>query len=339
MQVKITKYNNLIRYPEVEAKDLAEIVRRYNFPKYERAKRLANLYIKWGNKFQFYPLIVWSQAMHETKYLIFDGIVPESANNFCGHGATGAEGVYNTFKTEELGIIAHYSHLAWYCYPEHYDLKDENGDLYCSKKYDSRHFGTKHRYNVFNLEQLGGKWATPGLTYGQAIAKIATQILDIKFNYKPNINNAIKDYLNQFKKKNWKYIAIHHTVSDQFKTTMKMIKNWHKARGFIREGYNFGINGKGEVEFGRPLNMAGAHIKGWNTLAIGIALYGDFRYDYLTDDQEMALIGLVKEVNTKYEIIKPNFLGHQQFKGQHTLCPGKNIIREIERLKDLIYQN
>lgn len=189
MQVKITKYNNLIRYPEVEAKDLAEIVKKYNPSKYERAKRLAKLYIKWGDKFQIYPLLAWPQAMHETGFLTFKGIVPESANNFCGHGATGAEGVYNVFETEELGVIAHYSHLAWYCYPEHYDLKDEDGDLYCSKKYDIRHFGTKHRYNVFNLEQLGGKWATPGHTYGQRIADIANKILEIKFKKENDIVN------------------------------------------------------------------------------------------------------------------------------------------------------
>lgn len=337
MQVKITKYNNLIRYPEVEAKDLAEIVRRYNFPKYERAKRLAKLYIKWGDKFQIYPLLAWPQAMHETGFLAFEGIVPESANNFCGHGATGAEGVYNVFETEELGVIAHYSHLAWYCYPEHYDLKDEDGDLYCSKKYDIRHFGTKHRYNVFNLEQLGGKWATPGYTYGEAIAKIATQILNIKFNYKSNATNKIRDYLNQFKKKDWKHVAIHHTVSNQFTTTMDKIKSWHKARGFIREGYNFGINGKGEIEFGRPLNMAGAHMRGWNTSAVGVALYGDFRYDKLTQGQEDRLIELLSTLGAVYDIPNSNILGHRQFKGQYTLCPGKNILKEMNRIKDLIF--
>ena len=42
----ITKYTNLVEIPKVSIKNLAEIVRRYNFVKYENAKRLAELYIK-----------------------------------------------------------------------------------------------------------------------------------------------------------------------------------------------------------------------------------------------------------------------------------------------------
>ena len=35
----ITKYTNLVEIPKVSIKNLAEIVRRYNFVKYENAKR------------------------------------------------------------------------------------------------------------------------------------------------------------------------------------------------------------------------------------------------------------------------------------------------------------
>lgn len=329
----ITKYTNLVEIPKVSIKNLAEIVRRYNFAKYEKAKDLAELYIKWGDIFKINNLLAWSQAMYETEFLKFNGIVPESANNFAGLGVTGAKDVYYTFETEELGIIAHFAHLAWYCYPDHVNE-------YCSKKYDPGHTDKKHRFDVFKLEDLGRKWAMSSLTYGQSIADMANQILELRKKYsKSKTKLRIEDYLNwfisRFKKPDWKYIAIHHTVSDQFETTMEMIRGWHKARGFIGEGYNFGINGYGNIEFGRSLNIPGAHVKGWNSVAIGIACYGDFRSDRLTKEQIDRLIELIIPLKAEYNIPTSNILGHCQFEGSKTVCPSKNILNKLDEIKDL----
>ena len=143
---------------------MLNMFKNHNQNKIDKATRIVDMYINWGNKFNIRADIAWAQMCHETNFLKYDGIVPESANNFCGLGATGAPGVYNTFTTEELGIIAHYAHLAWYVYPNHVNS-------YCSMDYDPRHFtwgvSPPHNYNGDNtLNSLNGRWApSPDYTY------------------------------------------------------------------------------------------------------------------------------------------------------------------------------
>jgi len=187
--MKIKHNHSLFKIPNLTSEQLAEPFKIKNPDKYKKALRLAKLYIKWCKKFCIEVLLAWTQMIHETGWLKYRGIVPESANNFCGHGATGAKGVYTIFETEELGILGHLTHLAWYIFPEHMAIKDENGDLYCSTKYDIRHFGKNHVYNGnYNLNTLNGRWAVPGKTYAQAITNIANYIL----NYKQEIENKVK---------------------------------------------------------------------------------------------------------------------------------------------------
>jgi len=141
----------------------------------DRARRIAPYYIKYADLFNIRVDIAWAQMCHETGFLKYGGIVPPDANNFCGLGAT-SPGVYNTFATEELGVIAHFAHLAWYVYPDHLDIRDSKGDLYCSTKYDPRHFGTGHNYIGDKLYHLNERWSVPGTTYADSIARLANEI-------------------------------------------------------------------------------------------------------------------------------------------------------------------
>jgi len=142
----------------------------YN-PKYSdrfKVYRLASLYIKWGRLFKLRADIAWAQMEHETGYLNYGGDVKPGQNNFAGIGATGSV-PGNSFETEELGVIAHYAHLAWYVYPDH--IND-----YCNKTFDPRHFGTEHNYNGDStLKRLNKNWAV-GTGYATAIAKKANTI-------------------------------------------------------------------------------------------------------------------------------------------------------------------
>jgi hypothetical protein len=331
----ITEKTSFVGRFEGTADDLINQFIRINPSKADRAKRLAPLYIKYGELFNLRADIAWAQMEHETGFLEFKGDVKPGQNNFVGIGATG--GVPgNSFATEELGIIAQFAHLAWYYFKDHVNA-------YCSNKYDPRHFGTTHYKYTGNtsLAFLSGLWAVPGIykqpdgsviTYSGQIAKLANQI----FISAPmvgtveNIAQHIKDFLNITGQKNWEYIAVHHTVSNPLTTTMAKIKQWHLARGFIREGYNFGINGNGEIETGRPLNMSGAHAGPlWNSKAIGVALYGDFRYDKLSSAQKKSAFKLIKELMEKYSIPIKNVKGHREF-GLATACPviDMNLFRE-----------
>ena len=160
---------------------MMEMFINYNPSQEQRARRIVKYYIQYCQLFNLRADIAWAQMCHETGFLGYTGIVPPDANNFCGLGATGAKDadgnyVYNTFSTEELGVIAHLMHLAWYVYPGHLDLKDSNGDLYCSSKYDPRHFGSVHYFNGDNdLSCLNGRWA-PSPTYTDKIIQFANEI-------------------------------------------------------------------------------------------------------------------------------------------------------------------
>lgn len=130
---------------------------------------IAQLYVIWGYRFGIRADLAFAQMLHETNFLRYGGDVAAWQNNFAGIGATGGGNPGNSFATAELGVIAHYAHLAWYVYPTH-----QNG--WCSLEYDPRHFEPGHRYGVYNLRDLGGRWASPGIGYGDAIARYATEI-------------------------------------------------------------------------------------------------------------------------------------------------------------------
>ena len=52
------------------------------------------------------------------------------------------------------------------------------------------------------------------------------------------------------------------------------IGRWHRARGWLEIGYHFVIRRDGKVELGRSIMRAGAHVKGYNDMSLGICLIG-----------------------------------------------------------------
>jgi len=138
-----------------------------------RARKLAPMYIKYCEKFKIKADIAFAQMCHETGKLTFKGIAKPEWNNFAGLGITSA-GAKQTFADEDLGVIAHIAHLAWYVYPDHVHSL-------CSIKFDPRHFGTTHyKYNGDStLKRLNNSWAVPGKTYADRIADYANIINNV----------------------------------------------------------------------------------------------------------------------------------------------------------------
>ncbi|MBE0428351.1 MAG: glucosaminidase domain-containing protein [Thermoleophilia bacterium] len=143
--------------------ELASVNPGHGFP------GLSQMYVEWGYRFGIRADVAFAQMLHETNYLRFTGDVKAHQNNFAGIGATGGGNPGNSFATPELGVIAHYAHLAWYVFPDHVNE-------FCTPLYDPRHFGDTHRNSVRTIRDLGGQWAVPGTGYGDAIARIATRI-------------------------------------------------------------------------------------------------------------------------------------------------------------------
>ncbi|MCL4416058.1 MAG: PKD domain-containing protein, partial [Actinobacteria bacterium] len=166
----ITNGTSVVGYYEVTVDQLVSIFVNRGSTKVEWARRLAPIYIQYGKMFNLRADIAWAQMVHETGFLEFTGDVKANQNNFVGLGATGGGVPGNSFATEELGIIAHYAHLAWYYYPNHINQ-------YCSITYDPRHSGTTHWRYTGNttIGFLNGRWA-PGATYTDKILLFANQI-------------------------------------------------------------------------------------------------------------------------------------------------------------------
>jgi N-acetylmuramoyl-L-alanine amidase len=164
----ITNSTNMVGYIDVTVNQLVRIFEIRGSSKVNWARRLAPLYIKWGQAFNIRADIAWAMMCHETGFLEYTGDVKPNQNNFCGMGAVGGGVPGNSFATEELGIIAHYAHLAWYGYPSHI-----NG--YCSKTYDPRHSDSHYFNGDSTIGALNGRWAPSG-TYTDKILLFANQI-------------------------------------------------------------------------------------------------------------------------------------------------------------------
>ena len=81
----------------------------------------------------------------------------------------------------------------------------------------------------------------------------------------------------------------------------KQLESDHKARGFLRAGYNFYIRKSGEVVNLRPLEQIPAHARGHNKHSIGICYEGGLDItgqprDTRTQAQKTSLLRLIRHL-------------------------------------------
>jgi hypothetical protein len=140
-------------------------------------------------------------------------------------------------------------------------------------------------------------------------------------------------------------IVVH--CSDSTWGTAAEIRQWHLSRGWRDIGYHYVItNGlvkpgyyvdsmDGSVEAGRTLDgdgfitggERGAHALGYNDNSIGICLIG---VGYFTPKQFGALLGMLNELRTHFQIPITNIVGHYETEQSHwKTCP--NIYMEKVR--------
>ncbi|TCO74836.1 glucosaminidase domain-containing protein [Marinisporobacter balticus] len=115
--------------------------------------------------------IAFAQALLETGFFKFGGIVLSNQNNYAGLGATNTtkNGRAATFPSPKIGVKAHIQHLKGYASKEplinpivdpRYEIL-ANSSMLGSCKY---------------VTDLNGKWAVPGNNYGENILKILDKI-------------------------------------------------------------------------------------------------------------------------------------------------------------------
>ncbi len=97
-------------------------------------------------------------------------------------------------------------------------------------------------------------------------------------------------------------IVIHHSATPADRDIgVAEIAEWHIARGFSGVGYHFVIRRNGRVDSGRPIALAGAHVRGYNHDSIGICLVGGVdkhlkAHNNFTPYQFGALAGLLDDL-------------------------------------------
>ena len=110
----------------------------------------------------------------------------------------------------------------------------------------------------------------------------------------------------------------------------EQLESDHKARGFLRAGYNFYIRKSGEVVNLRPLEQIPAHARGHNKHSIGICYEGGLDChgvpkDTRTEWQRHSLRVLVRTLKMDYP--EARVVGHRD------LSPDVNGNGEVEPME------
>lgn len=101
------------------------------------------------------------------------------------------------------------------------------------------------------------------------------------------------------------------------------VDEWHKEQGWAGIGYHYVIRRNGNIENGRPLEIAGAHCKGQNKHSIGICLVGGIDrngdpQNNFTDVQFQALRKLVADLKNNFPQVTVH--GHCEFANKACPC-------------------
>jgi hypothetical protein len=139
-------------------------VRRVN----AAAPSLAERYLSTGARLGIRGDLAYAQAIFETDYFRFTGVVRPEQNNYCGLGATGPDNPGHSFATPAEGVMAHIQHLFAYAstdpLPPDMEVVDPR-------------FNLVQRGVAPFIGDLNGRWAVPGTTYGQTIDRRLGEVL------------------------------------------------------------------------------------------------------------------------------------------------------------------
>ncbi|WP_223700663.1 N-acetylmuramoyl-L-alanine amidase [Sutcliffiella deserti] len=157
------------------------------------APALGELYERIGRDYGIRGDVAFAQAIHETNYFRFTGIVKPEQNNYAGIGATGGDVTGASFATPEEGVLAHIQHL--YAYASRDPLPDKY------PKVDPR-FDLVTRGSAPGWKDLNGRWAVPGSQYGQLILKIYEKNLEESITVNQMELETMREVLGQVRNAN-----------------------------------------------------------------------------------------------------------------------------------------
>ncbi len=133
-------------------------------------QQLVSYYYEEGAREGIRPDVAFAQALKATGYFRYGGDVIPQQNNFCGLGTTGGGVKGAFFATAQLGVRAHIQHLLAYS-----STREPSEPVI-----DPRYQLVRDSYGTRTLgtwEDLNGRWAVPGYTYGQSILSMFRAML------------------------------------------------------------------------------------------------------------------------------------------------------------------
>jgi N-acetyl-anhydromuramyl-L-alanine amidase AmpD len=103
-----------------------------------------------------------------------------------------------------------------------------------------------------------------------------------------------------------------------------MLDKMHQAKGWKCCGYHYYITRDGQLHFGRPEEMVGAHARHYNAHSIGVCYEGGLdekgrAADTRTPAQKKALLTLLLSLKQDYP--DAEIVGHCELEGVHKACP------------------
>ena len=124
--------------------------------------------------------------------------------------------------------------------------------------------------------------------------------------------------------RNIKEIVVHCTASpDYMDIGAKTIKDWHvNGNGWSDIGYHYVVRRNGEIEKGRPDDIAGAHARGVNATSIAVVWVGS--YD-VSPEQMKSMTSLLSFLMGKYSVPIEKVLGHREAVKTSKTCPNLNM--------------
>jgi len=136
------------------------------------------------------------------------------------------------------------------------------------------------------------------------------------------------------------FIVVHCSdIGPDMQSSAQDIDRWHKHRGWgarwgdkvFHIGYHYVVRREGTIEKGRPLELAGAHVRNHNRHSIGICYEGGRdaagkTADTRTPEQKAALRTLVGQLKGMFP--KALVVGHRDLDPQKE-CPCFDVVHDL----------
>jgi len=158
--------------PEVTKEQMVKYIQRHNpLPRLNcPVEELVNTYYEEAGLEGVRPDLAIAQAILETGFFRYGGDVLPEQNNYAGIGTTGnSRGIW--FASVREGAIAHVQHLLAYA-----TTREPVKPIVDPRYYIAREI---HLAQCPTWESLSGRWAVPGLNYGQNILRILEQAKNV----------------------------------------------------------------------------------------------------------------------------------------------------------------